>query len=42
MKVGFDARDHFQREELAIGINDKQIARPVEDDAAARPVLVFI
>jgi hypothetical protein len=42
MKLGFDARDRFRCEELPIGVQDEQIARPVEDDAPARPVLVFI
>jgi hypothetical protein len=41
MKLGCDARDRFRREKLAVGVNDEQIARPVEDDAAARPVFVF-
>jgi hypothetical protein len=42
MKLGFDARDHCRCQELAIGINDEQIARPVEEDASARPVFVFV
>jgi hypothetical protein len=39
MKVGFDARDRLWCHELAIGV---QGARPVEDNAAARPVFVFV
>ena len=42
MKLGFDTRDHCRCQELAIGVHDEQIAHPVEDDAAARPVLVFV
>jgi hypothetical protein len=42
IKLGFDARDHCRCQELAIGIKDEQIARPVEDDASARPVFVFV
>jgi hypothetical protein len=42
MKLSFDARDHFRCQELAIGVQDEQIARPIEDDASARPVFVFI
>jgi len=42
MKLGFHAGDHFRRHELAIGVQDEQIARVVEDDAFARPVFVFI
>jgi hypothetical protein len=42
MKLGFDARDRCRCPELAIGVNDEQIARPVKDDAAARPVFVFV
>jgi hypothetical protein len=42
MKLGFDAGDHFRRQELAIGVQDEQIARPVEDDASARPIFVFV
>jgi hypothetical protein len=37
MKLGFDACDHCRRQELAIGVQDEQIAQPVKDDAAARP-----
>ena len=35
LKSGFDARDRCRGQELAIGVQDEQIARPVEDDAAA-------
>src|ERR1700719_2628879 len=42
MKLGLGARDHFRRQELAIGIQDEQIARPVEDDASARPSLILV
>ena len=28
--------------ELAISVQDEQIARPIEDDAPARPVFVFV
>ena len=42
MNVGFDAGDHCRRNELVVGINDKQLARPVEDNAPPRPVLVFV
>jgi hypothetical protein len=42
MKLGFDAGDHCRGQEFAIGINDEQIARPVEDDASAWPVFVFV
>src|ERR1700730_11503944 len=42
MKLDFDVRDRCRRDELAIGVQDEQIARPVEDDAAARPVFVFV
>ena len=42
MKLGCDARDRCRRQELAIGIYDEPIARPVEDDASARPVFVFV
>jgi len=42
MKLGFDTRDHCRCQELAIGVQDEQIAHPVEDDASARPVLVFV
>jgi hypothetical protein len=42
VKLGCDARDRCRRQQLAIGINDEQIARPVEDDASARPVFVFV
>jgi hypothetical protein len=41
-KLGFEARDRCRCQELAIRINDEQIARPVEDDASARPVFVFV
>jgi hypothetical protein len=37
MKLGFDARDRCRCQELAIGVQNEQIARPVEDDASARP-----
>src|ERR1700730_6997889 len=30
MNVGFDAGDHCRRHELVVGINDEQLARPVE------------
>ena len=40
--MGCDAADHCRGQELAIGIKDEQIARPVEDDAATRPVFVFV
>jgi hypothetical protein len=42
MKLGLDARDHCRCQQLAIGIEDKQVARPVEDDASARPIFVFV
>jgi hypothetical protein len=42
MKLGYDARDRCRGQELAVGIQDEQIARPVEDDASARPVLIFV
>jgi hypothetical protein len=42
MKLGCDAGDRCRRHELAIGVQDEQIARPVEDDAAPRPVFVFV
>ena len=42
MKLGCDAGDRCRRHELAIGVQDEQIARPVEDDASARPVFVFV
>jgi len=32
MKFGFEARDRCRCQELAIGVDDEQIARPVEDD----------
>jgi hypothetical protein len=38
MKLCLDACDDFRRHELAIGIKDEQIARPVEDDASSRPI----
>lgn len=41
MKLGFDARDRCRCHELSIGIQDEEIARPVEDNASARPVFVF-
>jgi hypothetical protein len=28
-------------QELAVGVKNEQLARPVEDNAAARPVFVF-
>ena len=37
MKSSFDTRECCRCQELAIGINDEQIARPVEDNAAAIP-----
>jgi hypothetical protein len=36
MKLCFDARDYCRRHELAIGIQEEQLARPVEDDASAQ------
>jgi hypothetical protein len=42
MKLGFEARDRCRCQELAIGIQNEQIARPVEDDASAWPVFVFV
>jgi hypothetical protein len=42
MKLGCEARDHFRCLELPIGVKDEEIARPVEDNASARPVFVFI
>jgi hypothetical protein len=32
----------WRDQELAIGIGDELITRPVEDDASARPVFVFV
>jgi hypothetical protein len=40
MKLSFDAGDRCRRNKLAVGVKDKEIAWPVEDDAAARPVFV--
>jgi hypothetical protein len=42
IKLGFDARDRCRGQELAIGVEDEQIARAVEDHASARPVFVFV
>jgi hypothetical protein len=42
MKLSFDAGDRRRRHKLAVDVKDKEIAWPVEDDAAARPVFVFI
>ena len=42
MKVGFYACDRCRCHELAIGIQNEQIARPVADNASARPVFVFV
>jgi hypothetical protein len=42
MKLGCDAGDRCRRQELAIGVQDKQLACPVEDNASARPVFVFV
>jgi hypothetical protein len=42
MRLGFDARDRCRRHEFAVGLQDEQIARPVEDDASARPAFVFV
>jgi hypothetical protein len=41
MKLGLDVRDRCRSQDLAIGVQDEQIARPVEDDASARPNFVF-
>lgn len=42
MKLGCEARDHFRCLELPIGVKDEEIARPVEDNASARPRFVFV